>query len=515
MSNYILLNIFIIISYIYILYKSKHAYHMLQLESYKNKRYIKWINNNKTIKIKELVLLIPSIIIFLNLKLGLIINIIWMLILSIFRNKYTEKKPLVVTTRIKRMYITEILILILLSVLVNLYNNFIILINILIILSYIFILLINIINLPIEKSIQLKYYKKAKNKLKSNQSLKVIGITGSYGKTSTKYIIGTILSQKYNTLITPESYNTTMGVVRTINEKLDNTHQVFVCEMGAKNIGDIKEICDLVNPEYGVLTAVGPQHLETFKTLENVKNTKMELVNSLPKSGKSFVNFEDENIKEITFNSNNITFGLNEKCDYYAKDIDINEFGSNFNINMKDKRIINVKTKLLGVHNIVNIVGAVAICDELGLSKEEIIAGIRFLKPVTHRLELKRNLNGSIIIDDAYNSNVKGAKMALDVLGNFKNKKRVLITPGIVDLGDKIEEYNKNLGKQAAGSCDYIILVGEKQAKPILEGILEEGYNKENIYVAKDIIEAINKMDEIMDSNTVVLFENDLPDNYL
>ncbi len=517
MSNYILLNIFIIISYIYILYKSRHAYHMLQLESYKNERYIKWIKNNKAIKIKELILIIPSIIIFFNFKLGLIINISWTLILILFKNKYTEKKPLVVTARIKRMYITEILILILIGILINLYNNsyLIILLNILTIFSYIFILLINIINLPIEKSIQLKYYKKAKRKLESNQNLKVIGITGSYGKTSTKYIIATILSQKYNTLITPESYNTTMGVVRTINEKLDNTHQVFVCEMGAKNIGDIKEICDLVKPQYGVLTAIGPQHLETFKTLENVKTTKMELVNSLPQNGKSFVNFEDENIKEIKFNENNIKFGLDEKCDYYATDIEINEFGSNFNIKMKENRTINVKTKLLGIHNIVNIVGAVAVCDELGLTKEEIIAGIRFLKPVTHRLELKRNPNGSIIIDDAYNSNVKGAKMALDVLGNFKNRKRVLITPGIVDLGEKVEEYNKNLGKQASKSCDYIILVGEKQAKPILEGILEEGYNKEDIYVAKDITEAINKMNEIMDSNTVVLFENDLPDNYL
>jgi len=515
MSNYTLLNIFIIISYIYILYKSRHAYHMLQLESYKNERYIKWIKNNKTIKIKELILIVPNIITFLNFKLGLIINIIWTSILILFRNKYTEKKPLVVTARIKRMYITEILVLILVGILINLYNNLIILLNVLIIFSYIFILLINIINSPIERSIQLKYYKRAKSKLESNQNLKVIGITGSYGKTSTKYILGTILSQKYNTLITPESYNTTMGVVRTINEKLDNTHQVFVCEMGAKNIGDIKEICDLVNPGYGILTAIGPQHLETFKTLENVKNTKMELVNSLPEGGKSFVNFEDENIREIKFNSNNITFGLNENCDYYAKDININEFGSNFNINMKNNRVINVKTKLLGIHNIVNIIGAVAICDELGLTNEEIIAGIRFLKPVTHRLELKRNPNGSIIIDDAYNSNVKGAKMALDVLGNFKNRKRVLITPGIVDLGERAEEYNKNLGKQAATNCDYIILVGEKQAKPIFEGIVANKYNKENIYVVKDITEAINKMNEIMDSNTVVLFENDLPDNYL
>ena len=351
MNNYILLDIFIIFSYIYILHKSRHAYHMLQLESYKNERYIKWIKNNKTIKLKEAILIIPSIILFFNFKLGLIINIIWVLILKLLKNKYVEKKPLVITARIKRMYLTESLILIILGILINIYNNvyLIILLNLLIIFSYIFILLINIINSPIEKSVQLKYYNMAKNKLKSNKDLKVIGITGSYGKTSTKYIVGTILSQKYNTLITPESYNTTMGVVRTINEKLDNTHQIFVCEMGAKNIGDIKEICDLVNPKYGILTAVGPQHLETFKTLDNVRKTKMELIDSLPKKGKSFVNYEDENIKEIKFNSNNIKFGLDKKCDYYATNININEFGSNFDICMKNSEIINVKTKLLGL----------------------------------------------------------------------------------------------------------------------------------------------------------------------
>lgn len=516
MSNYILLNIFIIFSYIYILYKSKHAYHMLQLESYKNKRYIKWLKNNKTIKIKELILLIPSIVLIFNLKVGLIINIICILILFLFKNKYVEKKPLVITARIKRMYLTEVLLLII-GVLLNIYNNAVlaILLNIINLFTYIFILIINFINAPIEKTVQLKYYNMAKAKLKSNKDLKVIGITGSYGKTSTKYILGTILSQKYNTLITPESYNTTMGVVRTINEKLENTHQIFVCEMGAKNVGDIKEICDLVNPTYGILTAIGPQHLETFKTIENVRKTKMELIESLPQEGKSFVNYEDENIKQITFKENNIKFGLDSKCDYYATDININEFGSNFNIHMKNNKTINVKTKLLGVHNILNIVGAVAVCNEIGLSQEEIIAGIRFLRPVPHRLELKKNANGSIIIDDAYNSNVKGAKMALDVLNNFKDRKKILITPGIVDLGEKVEEYNKNLGKQAAKACDYIILVGEKQAKPILEGILEEKYNKENVYVARDLLDAINKMNSIINENTVVLFENDLPDNYL
>ena len=517
MEIYILFNVLLIISYIYILYKSKHAIHMLQLESYKNERYLGWIKKNKKIAIKELILILPSILLCFNLKIGLIANIAWIIFLIVIRNKYSEKKPLVITTRIKRVYFAEIILLIILGAILNIFKlpYIIIALNLLIIFTYIFILVINTINLPIEKNVQKKYYNMAKKKLNENKGLKIIGITGSYGKTSTKYIVGTLLSQKYNTLITPESYNTTMGVVRTINEKLNSTHQIFVCEMGAKNIGDIKEICDLVEPTFGILTAIGPQHLETFKTLGNVKKTKMELIESLPKEGKAFVNFEDENINKVEFDKNTIKFGLTKESDYYAKDIEINEFGSSFQVHLKDGKEINVKTKLLGIYNIVNIVGAVAVCRELGLSEEEIIAGIRFLKPVTHRLELKRNPNGSIIIDDAYNSNVKGAKMALDVLANFKDKKRILITPGIVDLGDKLEEFNKNLGKQAAKCSDYIILVGEKAAKPILEGVLEEKYNKDNLYVAKDLTDAINKMNSIIDASSVVLFENDLPDNYL
>lgn len=258
MEKQILGNVLYIFSCIYIYYKSRHAYHMLQLESYKNNRYLKWIKTNKTTKLRELLLIIPSIFLFFNLKIGLIVNIIWIIALLIFRSKYTEKKPLIITARIKRMIFVEFILLVIVGFLINLVSikYLSIILNAIIIFTYIFILAINTINLPIEKAIQKKYYNIAKKKLEGNRNLKVIGITGSYGKTSTKYIIGTILSQKYNTLITPESYNTTMGVVRTINEKLNNTHQVFVCEMGAKCEGDIKEICDLVKPQYGVLTAI-------------------------------------------------------------------------------------------------------------------------------------------------------------------------------------------------------------------------------------------------------------------
>ena len=141
--------------------------------------------------------------------------------------------------------------------------------------------------------------------------------------------------------------------------------------------------------------------------------------------------------------------------------------------------------------------------------------GVKFIKPVEHRLELRPNPNGSIIIDDAYNSNERGANMAIEVLGSFKGRKRILITPGIVDLGDKAYEINKNLGFEATKHSDFIIFVGEKQAGPMLDGVKKAKYPENQIMVAKDINEAIKKMYELMDANTVVLLENDLPDNYL
>lgn len=212
---------------------------------------------------------------------------------------------------------------------------------------------------------------------------------------------------------------------------------------------------------------------------------------------------------------NMVKYGLSQDADYYATNIEITERGSNFDVVIPGKEPISIKTKLLGSLNILNIVGAVAVADKLGLTAEQIKTGAKYIKPVTHRLELKPNPNGSIIIDDAYNSNIRGAKMALEVLKNFKGRKRILITPGIVDLGEKAFEINKELGKSAASSCDYAILVGEKQAEPIHSGLKEEKYPEDKIFIAKNLEEALAKMNQIMDATSVILLENDLPDNYL
>ncbi|MGN1298594.1 MAG: UDP-N-acetylmuramoyl-tripeptide--D-alanyl-D-alanine ligase [Candidatus Scatovivens sp.] len=515
-----LLNFNFLIFFIFCYKKIRHGLHILQLENYYNDRYIKWIkDNNKNIfKTKEVILLIITIIItFIKKELGLVLNLLVLVTLAIIFKKKKEKKPFVTTSRIKRMYITLFVIFITIVFIGNSIDSkfALILINTIIEIAYIFVYIVNIINKPIEKLIRLKFILKAKEKLKENNNLKIVGITGSYGKTSTKYIVETILSKKYHTLMTPESYNTTMGVVRTINEELRPTHNLFICEMGAKYVGDIKEICDIVKPNYGILTAIGPQHLDTFKSIENVSKTKLELINSLPNDGIAFVNWEDENIKKAELSKNIVKYGLSKKADYYADNIEITSKGSSFEVVTPNKEKIYIKTKLLGKLNILNIVCGVAIADKLGLSAEQIKSGVKMIRPVEHRLELKQNSNGSIIIDDAYNSNIKGAKAAVDVLSEFKDKKRILITPGIVELGDKQYELNKDFGKYATKGCDFVILVGEKQAIPLKDGLKEAKYSEEKIYIAKNLDDGLNKMREMLDENTVVLLENDLPDNYL
>ena len=267
--------------------------------------------------------------------------------------------------------------------------------------------------------------------------------------------------------------------------------------MGAKYVGDIKEICDIVNPEFGIVTAIGPQHLDTFHSLDNVRKTKLELVHSLPKEGLAFVNWEDENIRKSDLPEHIVKFGLTKKADYYAEKINITDHGSTFDVILPDKEKIQIKTKLLGELNILNIVGAVAIADKLGMTAEEIKIGAKYLKPVPHRLQLKQNPNGSIIIDDAYNSNIKGAKMALDVLKSFDKKQRVLITPGIVELGDKANQINRDLGKKAAECADYVILVGKEQTLPILNGLKDRHYPTQNTFVAENLEEALQEMNRI------------------
>lgn len=534
--------------------------HIMQLEGYQNADYKNWLYKNPKRAFKSgltqfgitslafiLITIIQYILIKLNVEITtsmlmlkpilLTITLITTNTINIIKSKNERKnakKPLKYTARAKRLIlsnacISAILLVLFLGVfgLDQMPKNEIDLINHLSYstLTYSFIIMTLPINMrisnwfisPTEELVNRRYINSARRKLKKKEynNLIKIGITGSYGKTSTKFILQTILSEKYNVLATPESYNTTMGNVRTIREKLKPEHEVFISEMGARRKLDIKEICDFVNPQIGIITSIGKQHLETFKNIENIVKTKAELINSLPQNGIVFLPKNNEYCFELYQKEKREKYlysTSNNGADVYAKDIKLDENGSTFTVVTKDEKF-ECTTKLLGSHNVENIIGCIAIAKHLGLTKEQIINGVAKIEPIPHRLQILPTNNGTIVIDDAFNSNPVGSKMALDVLAKF-NGRKIIITPGMVELGEEEYELNKEFGKHMAEKVDIAILVGAKRSEPIVKGLKENKFNELNLYVVNTLEEATQTLAKVTQKGDVVLFENDLPDNY-
>jgi len=502
-----------------IIIKSKKSLHMLQQNSYNtSNRYLKWIFKNIDLK-KVLLESIIIIFIFLFSNNMIVYFLYYLLILYLYLKEKAEyKKPLVITNRIKRLIFTNIIFYMVLSFLVfykyeeTLLNDYYIILTSLSILNYFVIYIINIINYPLEKYVYFYFKFKSIKKIRSFNNLKIIGITGSYGKTSSKNILSDILNVKYNALPSPKSRNTPYGLMQTINEDLNKFHEVFIAEMGACEKGDIKELCDLVKPKYGVLTKIGLAHLETFKTEETIQKTKFELIESLPKEGIAILNKDDD--KQVNYKLKNkvktIWIGIdNKEADIVAKNIKMSKNGMDFEV-IIDKNSYDFTTKILGIPNVYNILAGIALSKELGLTIKEIQKGVGLIKPTEHRMQLKK-FNDINIIDDAFNSNPIGSKMALDVLNLMKGKK-IIVTPGMIELGEKQYILNKEFGKQIAEVCDLVILVGKNQTKPIYDGLIEKKYDKDKLFVIEDFKECFNIINKYKEKETYVLLENDLPD---
>ncbi|MBR2860763.1 MAG: UDP-N-acetylmuramoyl-tripeptide--D-alanyl-D-alanine ligase [Clostridia bacterium] len=381
-----------------------------------------------------------------------------------------------------------------------------------ILLVSLFVLLAALITKPVEKLISLWFVSDAKKILQERDDLTIVGITGSYGKTSTKFILSTILSEKYSVLTPPASYNTTLGVVRVIREQLQPDHEIFICEMGSRHIGDIKEICDFVHPHHALITSIGPQHLDTFLSIEGVKKGKFELIEAIDKEkGCAVFASSNEHISELYEKAQckKLSAGFLEKDDLRAEDISVGCAGSVFTLVLPNGDKAECVTKLLGAHNISNILVASAMAYALGLSAQEIARGISKIQPVEHRLQIV-NQSPVTVIDDAFNSSPNGANAALDVLGRFVGR-RIIVTPGFVELGADQDKYHFELGKKIKDNADVAILVGKKRTEKIKEGL--EGFAGE-IFVVDTLSDATQKLTEITFAGDVVLFENDLPDNY-
>lgn len=526
------MKIFLLSIVLYILYfflKTKKSLHMLQQNRYnRGNKYLKWIQKNlkkNYLNLELLVFLLPIFYFLDNVFLGIIFNTFYFLFTSYFfytSRKEQKKVPLNFTGRIKRLYITTtllyIVVILLCAYLPKQSNAFyLLLLGIFMYFNNLVVVLANLVNAPIERMVNHHFKRKAQKKLKDMQHLDVIGITGSYGKTSSKNILNDVLTIKYNVLPTPKNYNTPTGLMITVNEYLDKFNDFLIAEMGACKTKEIQELCKLVHPKYGILTKVGVAHLETFGSEENIQKTKFELIESLPSDGIGILNADDE--KQVSYNLKNkvkiIWIGIDnqKKADVYADNIQLSHEGTTFDCYFEgEKKTIKFTTKLLGRANIYNILASIALGHELGISEEELKLGVKKVNPVEHRLQLKKYYD-MYLIDDAYNANPEGAKMALDVL-NLMPGKKIVISSGMIELGPLSDKLHKELGAYMARVVDTAILIGEKQTKSIVEGLLENKFKKENIIVYNDIQEALQYIKENGQKDAYILLQSDLPDAF-
>ena len=515
----------------------------LQQSGYRGKRYFKWLSSPETPYRSRLMLLsLLGFLFFLVLcttfssivgelaaaYVGFASYILFMIAYIRTESAVNAKVPLKKTRRLVRLCVSFILVawavtfgfMLLLDFLTSLIDRKVLyllrysLICVMPLLTPYILFLAYLINEPLEEGIKRYYVRRAKIKLDKSGVLK-IGITGSYGKTSIKEILKTILSQKYRVLATPASFNTPMGIALTV-KNLDSTHDVFIAEMGARSRGDIKELAALVKPSYGVLTGINNQHMETFGSQEAIEDTKFELFENLAEGGKGFFSSDSEGAMKLwqRFEGEKYSAGIKgERNIVTAENISTGQHGMTFTLKIAGEPPVECGTVLLGRHSVSNICLAAAVAYKIGLTPEEIARGINRIRSIGHRLELVPNNRNIVIIDDSYNGNVNGVEAALEVLDTFGGRK-IVLTPGLVELGKQENLANLAFGQKLAAHADVVIIIGKHNAEMLINGLTAGGMDKSNIFFAKSLNKGNAMLNEMLAPGDVVLFENDLPDNY-
>ena len=375
--------------------------------------------------------------------------------------------------------------------------------------------------LPLERSIARKFLGEAERRIRAYPG-RVIGITGSYGKTTTKLILTDLLASRYRVLKTAAGVNTTMGITRVVREELRDEHEYFVVEISAYGPGEIREVCDIIHPRLGILTAVGVQHLERFGTPQAIAETKYELLASLPPGGTAVVNADDPLCLKLAERADSdgkrvVRYGLNDAQGALAvrgTDLTVSVRGTRFRVVTDSGEAESFETRLLGRWNISNILAGLAAGRECGVPLTAMREAVTKLSPAPRRLEILEE-GGIVKILDVANANPRGAQMALEVLSQFGGGSRILITPGMVELGPIEAEENRRFGQAAASVCDFVVLVGPERTRPIREGLAERGFPADRILTARHADEVADRLTQIVRPGDTLLFENRLPDTYL
>ncbi|MGH2821357.1 MAG: Mur ligase family protein [Actinomycetota bacterium] len=475
----------------------RRALHVFQLEGYKPERFLDWCRSNRS--------------------------------RALFLSRPTTKKPLAMTSRAWRILIVAVTLSVLLVLLASGAAHlgggwpfdvatFAVAVAVAFLGAPRTIVVADRLLAPVQSAINDHYSRAARRKL-DEIAPRVVAITGSFGKTSTKFAIAGLVGGSPEVLATPASFNTPMGICRTINEHLQGAHRFFVVEMGAYGEGEIAQLCELVRPSIGVLTAIGPAHLERFGSMDAIRRTKYEVVTCLPDDGVAVMNVDDPEVRRLADETSRvrvIRYGLDAggRPDVTASAVEAGPEGTSLVVELPGSaEELAVRTRLLGRHSIGHVLAAVAVALAAGRALGELGEAIARLRPVEHRLQLLEGTGGVTVIDDAFNSNPEGADAALDVLAAMPHARKVVVTPGIVELGEMQAEANQAFGARAARVADALVVVARVNRDAIVAGATSANGNAEVVAV-DSLAQAQERLETLLGPGSVVLFENDLPDQY-
>jgi UDP-N-acetylmuramoyl-tripeptide--D-alanyl-D-alanine ligase len=477
-------------------FRLKRALHVFQLEGYKRSRFLQWCRANPR-------------------------RALWL-------TGALQKKPLVMTWRARRLLATSLLLtpIVVLApaglahiALGGWPLDVVLWVTVSIVVFFgtaHLLVVVDALLSPLQKAINDRFLRAAQHKLTSLRPL-VVGVTGSFGKTSTKFVIERLIGPKGSALATPGSFNTPLGVSRSVNESLHPTHRFFIVEMGAYGEGEIAELCRFVRPQIGVLTAIGPAHLERFGSLDAIRRAKYEIVENLPADGTAVMNADDLEVRKLadaTTHVGVVRYGLDPagNPDVTAEGVSVTAEGTSFTVvDRRTRESLAAATQLLGRHAVGHVLAGVAVARLAGRPLADLKDSIAGLRPVEHRLQLIEGSGGVIVIDDAYNSNPEGAAAALEVLDQMPASRKVVVTPGMIELGSLQTEANRELGKRAAEVADVLIVVAKANRAAIVAGA--DGCPA-RVLAVDSLEDATKELDDLLRPGDAVLFENDLPDQY-
>ncbi len=347
-------------------------------------------------------------------------------------------------------------------------------------------------------------------------NLTVIGITGSYGKTTVKEMLAAVLSEKYRVLKTPDNINTPLGVARLILNRLLPEHNVFIVEMGAYGIGDIRELCRLTPPDIAVLTGINEAHLERFGSINNTLAAKMEIIDFAKPDALVVLNTEDKNVRDH-YQPHLENRRLVASGDFIPRLHNFHLDGSGWDLSLTDRagrEFGPYLVPLLGDYVTAALSLTLAVALELELDVNQIRRGLKNLKSISHRLEAKPGIGNVLIIDDSYNGNPAGARAAIRALSRFSGRRKIYVTPGLVEMGNKTEAVHLELGRLLASVVDLVFLIRTSAAPLIKKGLAAAGFDTKCILEFTSMPALEKELPRLLKENDVILFQNDWPDNY-